>query len=135
MAAEDKTGGDLNQVIASAVQARIESEVAAALSGSELMGQYVAAALSQKITVEDRGSYRKRETTFLRETIDGAIKEATKAAIAKVIAAEAEAIEATVAAEIRKNVKPIAKTLAGKLADAAASPYGVNVELRYPGRD
>lgn len=127
--------GDLNTVIASAVQARIETEVAAALSGSELMGQYVAAALTQTIEVEDRGSYRKRETTFLRETIDKAIKEATAAAVRRVVAAEAEAIEATVAAEIRKNVKGIAKTLTGKLVERAESPHGISVELKYPGRD
>jgi hypothetical protein len=132
--AENVTG-DLNQVITSAVQARIESEVAAALSGSELMGQYVAAALTQKIVVEDRGTYRKRETTFLRETIDAAIKAATKAAVQKVIAAEAEAIEAQVAAELRKNVKAIAKTLVGKVAESAESPHGIEVNLKYPGRD
>lgn len=131
----ENTTGDLNQVIASAVQARIETEVAGALSGSDLMAQYVAAALHQKIKVEDRNSYNKRETTYLRETIDQAIRNATKAAIAKVMVDEAAAIEAQVAAEIRKNVKGIAKQLAGKLAEAAESPYGVNVELRYPGRD
>jgi hypothetical protein len=127
--------GDLNQVIASAVQARIETEVATALSGSELMTQYVSAALHQKIQVEDRGSYRKRETTWLRETIDKAIREATKVAVAKVMQEEAEAIEKHVAAELRKNVKGIASTLVGKIADVADSPYGVTVELRYPGRD
>jgi hypothetical protein len=125
--------GDLNQVIASAVQARIETEVAAALSGSELMGQYVAAALTQKIQVEDRGSYRKRETTYLRETIDAAIKEATKAAVRKVVAEEAPAIEAVVATEMRKNVKAWASTLVSKIAEKAESPYGLTVELRYPG--
>jgi hypothetical protein len=129
----ENVSGDLNQVIASAVQARIETEVAAALSGSELMGQYVAAALTQKIQVEDRGTYRKRETTFLRETIDGAIKEATKAAVHKVVAAESEQIERAVETALRKDLKKISVALAGKLAEASQSPYGVTVELRYPG--
>lgn len=125
--------GDLNQVIVSAVQARIESEVAAALSGSELIGQYVAAALTEKITV--RENYRDRTTTFLRETIDSAIKAATKAAVQKVVAEEAPLIEKTVTAEMRKNVTAISKTLVGKLVEQADSSYGISVELRYPERD
>lgn len=134
MSTENATG-DLNQVIASAVQARIETEVASALAGSDLMTQYVAAALHQKIMVKDRNSYRDRETTYMRETIDQAIREATKAAVAKVMAAEAEAIEQQVATELRKNIKGIASQLVGKLADAAESAYGVSVELKYAGRE
>lgn len=127
--------GDLNQVIASAVQARIESEVATALSGSDLMAQYVSAALHQTIEVKERGGYAVRKTTYLRQAIDGAIQEATKSAIATVVAAEAEAIEAAVTAELRKNVKAIGKHLATQLVEKAESPYGVTVELRYPNRD
>lgn len=134
MSTENATG-DLNQVIASAVQARIETEVAGALAGSDLMAQYVSAALHQQIDVKDRDRYSTRKSTYLRETIDEAIRAATKAAVAKVIAEEAEAIEAQVATELRKNVKSIAKTLVGKVADAADSPYGVKVELNYPSRD
>jgi deoxyribose-phosphate aldolase len=130
--ASDNATGDLNQVISSAVQARIETEVAAALSGSELMSQYVAAALRQKIDVKADGGYRTRETTFLRETIDKAIQSATKAAVAKVIVEEAEAIEAAVATEIRRGVKDIAKRLTTQLAEKAAEAYGVTVELKYP---
>jgi hypothetical protein len=128
--------GDLNQVIASAVQARIETEVATALAGSELMNQYVAAALNQRVQEEpsSRNGYKRVETTFLRQTVETAIRAATKAAVARVIADEAEAIERTVTAEIRKNVKDIAAVLVGKLADAAESAHGINVELRYPGR-
>lgn len=121
--------GDINQVIASAVQARIESEVAAALAGSDLMNQYVAAALHQKITV--RKGYRDEQTTYLREAIDGAIRAATKAAVAKVVAEEQPAIEKAVVEEMRRDIKGISKTLVGKLAEASAAPYGISVELRY----
>lgn len=100
---------DLNQVIISA-----EAEVAAALSGSELMRQYVASALS---------AYRTRRTTFLKEAIDKAIQDATEAAVRKLLAEEAPQIAAEVAKELRKNVK---------LGEAAQSPYGVRVELNYP---
>lgn len=125
--------GDLNQVIASAVQARIETEVAAAMSGSDLMTQYVSAALHQKIEVQHEGDrYKKRQTTFLREVIDKAIREATKQAVAKVVAQEAEAIEAQVTTELRKGVKGIAKQLVGSVVEKAEGPYGIRVELQYP---
>jgi hypothetical protein len=115
------------------VQARIETEVAAAMSGSELMGQYVAAALLQPIDVQDK-NYNRRKSTYLQETIYSAIQEATKAAVRKVIAEEAPAIEKQVAAELRANVKQIAGTLVGNVVEAAGTSYGVSVELRVPGR-
>lgn len=132
MSAENATS-DLNAVISSAVQARIETEVAAALAGSELMNQYVAAALTQKIQVgDDRDRYKKRETTFLAETIKQAIREATAAAVRKVVADEQEAIEAAVTTELRKNVKSIAKQITSSVVEAAEKPYGVKVEMLYP---
>lgn len=131
----DKVIGALDETIAGAVTARIEAEVAAALASSDMIGQYVAAALTQKIKIEDpRDRYSKVETTFLKLTIDKAIQDATKTAVVKVIAAEAEEIERVVAAELRSNVKVIAKALVGNVQDAVEKPYGVNVELRYPGR-
>lgn len=124
---------DLNQVISSAVLARVETEVAKALSGSELMSQYVAAALSEKITVRD-GGYRDRKTTFLRETIDAAIKAATKAAVIRVVEAESDALEKMVETELRKQIKGIAKSLVGQVSDSVKSTYGLTVELKYAGR-
>lgn len=126
--------GDLNQVIASAVQARIESEVAAALSGSDLMMQYVSAALHQKIEVKEGYSGR-RQTTFLKETIDHAIQGAVKAAVQRVILEEAPAIEAAVATEVRKGAKDIAKQLVTNVTDTAASAYGLSVTIKYPSND
>lgn len=131
----DAVENDLNTVIASAVQVRIETEVASALSGSELMGQYVAAALTEKITVRDSGTYRDRQTTYLRETIDEAVKGATKAAVNKVVAESAPEIEKLVAAELRKNIKGISAQIVGNLVSKADSPYGISVEVKYPGGD
>lgn len=123
---------DLNATIATAVRARIEAEVTKALAGDEVMSKYVAAALSSEIEVPaDRGSYQKRKTTFLREAIDTAIKGATKAAIAKIVAEERAAIEAAVTTELRKNVKNIAAQLVNKVAETTESAYGVTVELKY----
>jgi hypothetical protein len=128
----DPAAGDLNQVIASAVQARIETQVAAAFSGSDLMAQYVAAALHQKIEVKDRDRYNTRTTTFLRETIDKAIQEATAAAVRRVIAEESAQIEAEVTKELRKNVKVLAAQLVGQVSESTKAPYGVTVTLNYP---
>jgi cell division ATPase FtsA len=131
----DIASNDLNNVIATAVQARIETEVASALSGSELMSQYVAAALTQNIQVKDRNSYRERTTTYLRETIDETVRQATKKAVEKIVAEEAPQIEKAVTAELRKNVKGISAQIVGNLVDKADSPYGITVEVKYPGKD
>lgn len=131
----DAVSNDLNHVISSAVQARIETEVATALAGSNLMVQYVTAALHQTVEVKDRNSYNTRKTTFMRETIDEAIREATKAAVRKVIASEQDKIEAAVTSELRRNIKSVSKKLAGKLAAAAKGPYGMTIEVKYPGQD
>lgn len=125
---------DLNSVITSAVQARIEAEVTAALSGSELMGQYVAAALHQQITVKASGYGRDRQTTFLKEVIDKAIQAAVRSAVEKLIAEETEEIEKAVSAELKNRRGEIAKDLVGSLQKAAESTYGVTVELKMPGR-
>lgn len=129
---------DLNTVIATAVSARIEAEVAAALSGDAVMSKYVAAALQQEIEVRDGGysgySSRNRKTTFLRQTIDTAIRQATETAVRKVIAEEQEALEAAVATELRRQTKDIAKTLVGQVAEVAQKSHGVRVELVYPSR-
>ena len=125
---------DLNDVISSAVLARIEAEVAGALSGKGFIDQYVIAAINKEIEVKDR-DYRTRKTTFLKESIDKSIQQATKAAIAKVIQEESAEIEKIVTTQLRKQVKTIAQGLTGQLVEAAKNAYGVNVEIRYPGYD
>ncbi len=130
MSAEN-AAGDLNATIASAVQARIEMEVATALAGSDLMAQYVGAALHQEIVVKDNNSYRDRKTTYLREAIDGSIRVATKVALAKVLEAEAASIEKAITAEVKRNLPAIAKTAAENMATAAARTHGMTVEIKY----
>lgn len=125
---------DLNQVIASAVQARIEAEVAAALSGDEVIGKYVAAALNQPIEV-GRNSWDRRKTTFLRNVIDEALRAATKNAVQQAIAEEREAIERAVRTELRDRVDALAVQLVGSAVESVENPYGIKVELQYPRRD
>lgn len=127
---------DLNQTIASAVNARIESEVAKAMAGDEMMGKFVAAALNQEIEVKDsRDSYRTRKTTYLRHTIENAMREATKAAVQKTISREQKKLERAVAAHLRENTDRIAEQLVGKFVETTDSPYRVNVALKFPSRD
>jgi predicted trehalose synthase len=97
------------------------------------MGRYVAAALGQVIEVPKAGSsYEKRKTTYLKHTIDKALQEATKAAVARVLAEEAPALEEAVRKELRRNIAAVAEQLVGSVKKSAESSYGITVELKMP---
>lgn len=123
----DKASVDLNDVITSAVQARIESTIVAELASSDIYGKCVTAALTREIQVGDYSN--KRKTTFLRETLEGAIKNAAKDAIGVVMESERENIEKLVATHLRRNVKVFAETLTDNAIKAANNRYGINVEF------
>lgn len=123
-------GRDLNETIATAMQARVEAAVAAELSSSDLFKDYVRAALLQPLT--KRVDYKDVKTTFLRETIDEAIRGAAKTATLKYIEGEMEALEAIVATELRRQTKSIAAGLVEQLAEQAKRTYGIEVKVRYP---
>ena len=121
---------DLNATIASAVNARIEAQVAEAMSGDAVLGRYIQSALRQTVEVNKRdGSYGKERVTFLSATLGDAIRDATKAAVAAYFAQHADDLEAEVAKALRRNSKDIAVTLIESLTAAAAKPYGVNVAM------
>jgi Mrp family chromosome partitioning ATPase len=129
---------DLNTVIVAAVNARVEAAVLEALSGDQFLAQYVAAALNQQIEVKERAGYyndRTVKTTFLKNAITEAVKGATQAAVKRVLAEDADALEEAVRKELRKQAPTIAKQLVGTVAEAAEKPYGVTVGLKFPGRD
>lgn len=126
---------DLDQVIASAVNARIEAEVTRALSGDEVIGKMVTAALTQPIEVKDHNGYGRRTTTYLRETLNNAMREATKAAVRKVMTEEHDAIEAAVRRELRDRIDALAVQLVDSAVKSVEKPYGVTVNLEYPRRD
>lgn len=124
---------DLNQAIVSAINAKVEAGVLAALSGDEVLGKYVAAALNQPLETENRNSYNKVKTTYLRHTIDQALREAVKAAVAKFIEGEQALIEAEVAKALRKQAATIGAQFVKHLAEQTIGrSYGVSVELRFP---
>jgi hypothetical protein len=127
---------DLNDVIVSAVNARIETAVLEALSGNEFFGKMVTAALHQPVEVAERfDRYSKRKTTFLAHTLESVIQKAVAEATRRLVAERAEMIEAAVREELGKSASEIAKQLVGSVSRAAESPYGIKVDLQFPGRD
>ena len=124
---------DLNQTISSAVTARIEAEVFAALAGDEVMAQYVAKALQQPVEVQNHRTYRKEEIPYLRHVLVKAIQEATKAAVGRVIEEERPLIEEEVRKAVKRSATTIASGIAESLAERASQGYGINIDLKVPG--
>lgn len=125
---------DLNQVITSAVHARIEAEVLKALSTDDTFARFVTAALQQKVEDPDN-RYARDKTTYLAVVLKKAIKEAARLAVEKVVAEMAPEIEAEVAKALRRDVKGIAGALVASVGKAVSSPYGLKIELREAGSD
>lgn len=125
-------GLNLDQTILSAVKARIEAEVVRAMSGDELLGTFVTAALQQEVQVGD--PYNRKKIPFLTHVLQEAIREAAQAAVRKFVADEVESIEAEVRAALTRDVAAIATSLSQSLVQAADKPYGVSVtvELTMP---
>lgn len=100
--------GDLNATISSAVNARIEASVLAALSGDEVIGQYVAAALTQEIK---KNSFDRKGTPFLSLVVAKAIQDATRSAVEELVAAERPQIVDEVKKALRRNLPAVADRL------------------------
>lgn len=128
--------GDLNSVIVNAVNARVEAAVAQALTGDEVIGKFVTSALRQTVEVPRAdGSYGKERVTFLKAVVDKALQQATKDAVARVMAEEQATLEKEVRKALRANTNAIAETLVGSLAEAADNSYRFQVNIIKPSRD
>lgn len=135
MSATPGPEGDLNSVIANAVNARVEAQVLAALSGDEVLGRYVMAALNQPVQLPKPGSsYDKITVTFLNATLQKAVQAAVEQAVRAVVSDEVTAIEDAVRKELRRKIATVAEQLVGSLSKAAESPYGIKVDLNWPSR-
>lgn len=120
----DKTpiDGDLNNIIATAVQAKITAQVAQALASDETMSAFVVAALQQPIEV---GGYSdKRKTTFIAETCRNAVQKQTQAVVAEVLLEQQDRIKDEVRKALRKSV--------GVIADSLVDGFVANAQGRYP---
>ncbi len=120
---------DLNTTIAAAVNARVEAQVFAALSGDEVIGRFISAALNEIQPQRDRYSTREKPQTFMARTLEVAIQKATKAAVERFIEEEVASIEDEVRKALRRDLKRIAETLTGSLVEAAHKAYGVKVDM------
>lgn len=126
---------DLNATIASAVNARIEAQLLAAFSSDDVLASYVTAALQQPITYKEPGSYQEKRTTWLNKVLADAIREATKAAVATVLAEHKDKLEAEVRKVVRSNLTSIAEQFVEQLVTKAGDHYGLQVQIRWPGGD
>lgn len=129
----ETTISELDQTIAHAVNARVEAEVLKALSGDEVIGRLVVNALQQEVEVSKQGGYGKVKVPFLKATIDKAIREAAKTAIAAVIEEEIVVIEEEVRKAVRRDARAIAEKFVEGMVDATSKGYRFRIEI--PGRD
>ena len=123
----------IDSVIAEAINARVQASVLAALSGDEVIGQYVAAALNQKVTV--KSGYRDHKVPFISHLIEQAIQKVVKASVEELLTGEVETIRNEVRKALKRAVPAMADSLVQSLSDAAEKTYGVNVTLKMPNRD
>ena len=122
---------DINDIIASAVNARVETAVLEALSSDDTMRVFVAAALNQKVSTT---GYSRDETTLLNRLLKNTIEEQTKAVVAEEVAGHADVIRKEVRAALKKSIGVITDSLVdGFVANASGRYPSIKVEFR--GRD
>lgn len=121
---------DLNDTIVSAVQARVSAEVLKALSGDELIGQMVAAALNKPVTV--RRGYRDEQSTWVAEAVREVVTQIAREALHEAVELERPAIKKAVTDHLRGQRETIAENLVGGLAETSNSPYRVDVNFAWP---
>lgn len=118
---------DLNTTIASAVQARVEASVLAALSSDDTFGRLVTSAMMEPVDVKQ--GYRTVQVPYIHHVIDSALRKAVRNAVDKFIAEEQEMLEAAAATALRKDAKTIAGALVGSLANTATHAYGLTMDI------
>jgi len=122
---------NLSNIISEAVQAKVDAAVMEALSGDEVMGKYITAALQQEVG----SNYNRNKETFLQNTIKKALQAATEVAVNNFIESETKALESLVEKELKKQSKSIAAGMVESLAEQAKSQYRMNVAITFPGND
>lgn len=110
---------DINQIIASAVNARVEAAVVEALASDGAIRAYVTAALNQPASDRyDRGK------TFLRRLLERTIEQQTQAVVAEEIKTAEDAIRKEVRAALKKSI--------GVITDSLVDGFVANASGRYP---
>ena len=111
---------DINQIIESAVNARVEAAVLEAMSSSEVMGRFVTAALSKPVST---GSYSEKNKPLITHLLHNAIEEQTKAVVSEQIAELRPIIAEDVRKALKKSVGVISDSLVDGLVSSAAGRY------------
>lgn len=114
---------DLNATITSAVNARVEAQVLAALTDSEVFAAMVTAALQQPIEVRG-GLYDKTKTTYLAHVLQQTIQARTKEVVTEAIEEHADKIREEVRKALRKSI--------GVIADSLVDGFVADSSGRYP---
>lgn len=124
---------DLNQTIATAVQARVEAEVLKALSGDEMFASLVAASMNALVEVPD-GAYSKKRITFMEHVLQKTIQKATQAAVQAVVDEQQDRLKEMVRKGLCSKIDAIATTLVDKVVENSKSPYGwdIKVDVKFP---
>lgn len=112
---------DLNSVVTSAVNARVEAQVAEALSGGEYMKQFVNAALH---TMVKSNNYGEKDKPLVSFVLEKAIQEQAK----QVVNEEIEALKPA----IREEVRVALEKSVGVIADSLVDGFVANASGRYP---
>jgi len=128
---------DINEIISSAVNARVEAAVLEAMSGDQVMGRYVTAALSAPVKNEDRygRSRTAKPETFLHHTVRSSIQKATTDAVKRVLAESEAELEDLVRKAIKAQAGDLAKKISQAMCDQASRGYGIQVQVSIPGED
>lgn len=123
--------GDLNATITEAVQARVSAAVMEALSGDEVIGKFVTAALMEP-QPKDAYDRSRKGPTFLDKTLKTAFQKMTEAAVRDVLEEQSEYVRDEVRKAIRRRADGLADSIVSQLDKAVAGSYGVRVELNMP---
>lgn len=111
---------DINQIIASAVNARVEAAVVEALASDGAIRAYVTAALNQPAS--DR--YEDRGKTFLRRLLERTIEQQTQAVVVEEIKIAEDAIRKEIRAALKKSI--------GVITDSLVDGFVASASGRYP---
>lgn len=126
-----RTNEDINDIISSAVQARVEASVMEAMSSNGAMQAIVSAALSEQVQV---GNSYGPKVPLLTALVQGTIKEQAK----QVVAEEVKSMSAEIRGEVRKALKKSVGVIADSLVDgfvASAEGRYPSIEVNFRGRD
>lgn len=124
---------DLNKIITSAVQARVEAQIAAAFTADGTFETFVIAALQQEVEIPKRGGYGNVRVPFLNHLLQSAVRSAAELAVKKYINEHTEDLAAAVERQLVDRTDHIAKQMVGRLVEKANDAYGISVTMRWPG--